>query len=136
MGRVEQSCTRRPRKSESRGEQQSPGTIFFVQGRTALPATTGDRDKVRQSKNKAQTEPEQHQESARHESCDTGQGSGTSASPIGTTRRGGLASSDLVRQANSCLLSLSSCWRTRPDWLERTLTFRRIDVCSVVSDVV
>src|SRR6266576_4716113 len=66
MGRVEQSCTRRPRKSESRREQ----------GRTALPATTGGRDKVK-------TRPRQSQESARHESCDTGQGSGTSAGPIG-----------------------------------------------------
>src|SRR5947207_15624775 len=115
MGRVEQSCTRRPRKSESRREQ----------GRTALPATTGGRDKVK-------TRPRQSQESARHESCDTGQGSGTSASPIGRTRRGGLASSDIVRQANSRLLSqvVGAHGQTG---LERTPTFRKIDICSFVS---
>src|SRR6266581_4098831 len=84
--------------------------------RPGTNGTPGHHRQKRQSKNKAQTEPEQHQESARHDSCDTGQGSGTKRKRNRTTRRGGLASSNIVRQANSCLPSLSSCWRTQPDW--------------------
>ena len=96
-------------------------------GRTAHLATTGGRDKVK-------TRPRQNPNSTKNlrvtRAAIQAKVPVQSASVIGTTRRGGLASSDIVRQANG-LLALSSCWRTPPDW-PRADTYISKDRCLFV----
>lgn len=96
-------------------------------GRTAHLATTGGRDKV---KTRPRQNPTAPRICASRELPIQAKVPVQSASVIGTTRRGGLASSDIVRQANG-LLALSSCWRTPPDW-PRADTYISKDRCLFV----